>query len=115
MLTAASYHTAWAIYLAAALALLVLVRQWLRPRVGAGWLVTLLLMLAALLLTPSLADPDLHSYAPALVVAAFDLLTHGPDSVQRSLRPMLVMQALALVLSFIFLIITRWILRSKEK
>lgn len=112
MLTAQSYLLAWAVYLAAALGLLWLVRHWLAARVGAGLQVTLLLVLAALVLTPSLAHPDLQSYAPAAVVAIFDLLTQGSDSVLRSLEPMLLMLLLALGLGVLFVLLKRWVIRK---
>ncbi|MCZ6829642.1 MAG: hypothetical protein O7F73_08655 [Gammaproteobacteria bacterium] len=113
MLTTESYQMAWGVYLAAALGLLWLVRQWLRPRSGAALQVTLLLMLAALVLTPSLADPELEHYGPAVVVAVFDLLTHGPESIMRSVEPLLLMQLLAVALGLLFLILTRWVLKPK--
>jgi hypothetical protein len=114
VLTAASYHTAWAIYAMATLGFLLLVRHWLRPRVGPGTQVTLLLLLAALALTPAQVSPELASYAPAVVVLVFDWLTHGSESVLRPLEPMLLMFLLALGLGLLFTLVGRWLFPPKD-
>ena len=45
---------------------------------------------AVLLLFPAHPDESTESYAPAIVVAGFDLLTHGPEAASVSARPLLI-------------------------
>lgn len=99
MLTEASYHTAIYAYTGAALIALLLLVWWLRRSWGRGWRLLLLLGGAALLLTPAYPQEGVDTVAPALVVAAFQILTDGVDSAMHALRPLGVMLALAVVLT----------------
>lgn len=113
MLTEESYQLAWGIYLAAALGFLLLLRHWMQAYLSAGWLVTLLLLLTALLLTPAPAASESESYAPAWLVAVFDLLTHGSQALMRAAEPLLLMLLLAIALGLVFKILSSLIFRKK--
>ncbi len=107
MLTTESYYIAWSVYLLAALGLLIVVRGWLLQRLSPASMVALLLLLAAWMLTPALPETGAQSYAPAVVVAGFDLLTHGPQAATRALKPLLWMSGLALTLGAVFYLVQR--------
>ena len=115
MLTEESYQLAWGIYLAAALGILLLLRHWMQAHISAGWLVTLLLLLAALMLTPAPAASDSESYAPAWLVATFDLLTHGSQSLMRAAEPLLAMLLLAIALGLVFKVLSSLFFRKKPE
>jgi hypothetical protein len=115
VLTEESYRLAWAIYLVGALGFLLLLRHWLHSHISAGWLVTLLLVLAALLLTPAPAASDSESYAPAWLVAVFDLLTHGAEALMRAAEPLLLMLLLAIALSLVFNVLSVVLFRKRPE
>jgi len=86
MLTSGSYLLAMASYLGAGALALLLLAWWLRARpLLACWL---LFSGAALLLLPAYPEPGMETLAPALVVAAFQLGTAGPESALHALRPL---------------------------
>lgn len=95
-------------YLLAALLALVLLGWWLRHRWGPGRRCLLLLSGAALLLIPAYPHGNVTTLAPALVVAAFQVLTTG-DVAQAShaLRP-LAAGLVAAVLLTVLLRLTLW-------
>ena len=101
MLTEVSYHTAIYAYTGSALLALLFMVWWLRRSWGRGWRLLLLLAGAALLLTPAYPQEGVDTLAPALVVAAFQILTDGVDSAMHALRPLAAMLALALVLTLL--------------
>ena len=115
MLTEQSYQLAWATYLVAAAGLLLLFYVWLRGRLSSGPRVTLVLLLAALVLTPARAGLEHDTQAPALVVAVFDLLTHGSDAVTRPLKPILLTLIAALLLGLFYWTLSRWVFKSGKK
>ena len=114
MLTAENYQIAWGIYTVAALGMLLYMRFWWRRRVSGGGSIVLLLLLAALILTPAHPDGDTPSYAPALIVAAFDLLTYGSEEAIRPLRPIGVVAGTALVASAVILLL-RQLFRRRNR
>jgi phosphoglycerol transferase MdoB-like AlkP superfamily enzyme len=101
LLTEVSYHTAIYVYTGSALLALLFMVWWLRRSWGRGWRLLLLLAGAALLLTPAYPQEGVDTLAPALVVAAFQILTDGVDSAMHALRPLAAMLALALVLTLL--------------
>lgn len=115
MLTTESYYIAWTVYLLAALGFLIVVRGWLLQKLSPAAMVTLLLLLAAWMLTPALPVSDAQTYAPAVVVAGFDLLTHGPEAFTRALKPLLWMSALALILGAVSFLFQRIRQSSRQK
>lgn len=107
MLTNDSYMIAWLIYALAAVGALLLLNLWLRNSLGGVGRFNLLLVLAAMVLTPAYPDTVVETWAPAIFVTGFDLLTHGPESAMRALRPILVMVALSLVICLVLTLLRR--------
>ena len=101
MLSESSYLTAIYAYVGAAIATVVyltwiLGRKW---KWGAGWVTLVVLLSAALLLTPAYPDPSIKTFAPALIVAVFESLINGPEAAQHAVKPLMYMTGLALILT----------------
>jgi hypothetical protein len=114
VLSDSSYLTAMYTYLGAASAVLVylaliLGRNW---QWRAGWVALVVLIAAALLLTPAYPDANIKTLAPALVVAVFEGLINGPEAAQHAIRPLAYMLGLALLLS---ILLRLTIFRRREK
>jgi hypothetical protein len=103
VLSDSSYLTAMYTYLGAGSAFLVylaliLGRSW---QWRAAWVTLVVLIAAALLLTPAYPDTDIQTLAPALIVAIFEGLINGPEAAQHAIRPLVYMLGLALLLSIV--------------
>ena len=97
MLTPESYQTAWLVYAGAALLALAYLYFWIGPRLGSGARLALLLVLAGLALTPAYPAADYsETWAPAIFVAGFELLTNGTEAAVRPLRSLAAAEAMAL-------------------
>jgi hypothetical protein len=93
------------VYLAAGGVAALLLLWWLRRRrVAALWLS---LTAVALLLTPAYPEPGAETLAPALVVAAFQLLTAGVDAAMHALRPLGLALGIAWVLALLLSLLLR--------
>jgi hypothetical protein len=101
VLTENSYHMAVYTYVGAASVLLVYLAWWLSRHWRPGFVALVVLLLAALLLTPAYPKEGVTTMAPALVVAAFQILTKGVDAAQHALRPLIFMSGLAIVVALI--------------
>ena len=101
MLSESSYMTALYIYLGAACAILLCLAWWLGRSWRAGWVTLVVLLGAALLLTPAYPREDADTLAPALIVAAFALLTEGPEAAEHALKPLALMSGLALAVTLV--------------
>ncbi len=99
MLSEESYHIALAIYLGSALLAVILMGWWLLRRWPGFFSAFALLLCAALLLTPAYPKEGVSTFAPALIVAVFQMLTEGLDSAQHALRPLAAGCVLAFVLA----------------
>lgn len=99
MLTESSYLTAIYAYCAAAVLIALLLAWWVGRRWANFWTILLVLLGAALLLTPAYPQPGVETMAPALIVATFELLLNGPEAAQHALKPLSVACGLALVLA----------------
>jgi hypothetical protein len=97
LLTAESYETAWIAYGAATAGAVVILYFWVGNRLSRGLRLSLALMLAVLALTPAHPAPDIQTWAPAVVVAGFELLSSGLEAALRPLRSLLIAEALLLV------------------
>ena len=99
MLTEESYLIALYTYIGAALGF-VLVLGWRASRhVGPGMVALLVLLAAALLLTPAYPKAGVTTFAPALIVATFQWLTYGAEAAGHALRPLGLALAVAVVLA----------------
>lgn len=96
MLSESSYLTALYTYIGAACAILLCLGWWLSRSWRAGWVTLVVLLGAALLLTPAYPREDVSTFAPALIVAAFALLTEGPEAAEHALKPLALMSGVAI-------------------
>jgi hypothetical protein len=99
VLTENSYLAAVCIYVGAALLMLSCLTWWLRRRWRAGWIALLVLVGAALLLTPAYPREGVGTLAPALVVAGFQFFTAGFTAAEHALRPLAATSAAAVGLA----------------
>ena len=86
MLNAESYETAWLAYIGATVAALLILYLWVGPRMSRGGRLCWVLILGALALTPAHPSTEIKTWAPALFVAGFELLTSGTEAAARPLR-----------------------------
>lgn len=101
MLSESSYLTAIYTYVGSAVIMLIYLAWWLGRHWRPGWVALVVLLAAALLLTPAFPRTDVDTMAPALIVAGFQLLTNGYVAAEHALRPLGFMSAVAVVLAFI--------------
>jgi hypothetical protein len=88
VLTESGYLWALIVYIASALFALVLFNLWFLKGRSLALRVLLSFPLAALLFTPAYIEPDAETFAPALIVAAFQWLSQGPEFAEHALRPL---------------------------
>ena len=101
MLNDHAYITALWAYLGAGDLALLCMAWWLRRSWRPVWICLLVLCGAALLLTPAFPEPGADTLAPALIVAAFQVLTAGTEAARHALLPLGVMLCLAVVLTLL--------------
>ena len=101
MLNDSSYFTAICIYVGSAAVLIMYIGWWLGRHWRAGWVTLVVLLLAALLLTPAYLKAGVHTMAPALIVAAFQFLTAGVEGARHALRPLIFMSAAAVIVTLL--------------
>lgn len=101
MLSETSYLTAIYVYCGAALLVVICLSWWLGRRWPNGWVALLVLLSAALLLTPAYSQPGADTMAPATVVAGFQLATEGLDSARHALKPLAYSCGLAVILALL--------------
>ncbi len=99
MLSESSYLTALYVYIGAALAMMVLLGWWLRRSPGMACLAVLLS--GALLLTPAYPREGVTTFAPALIVAAFQWVNEGREGAMHALKPLAFMSLAAVVLALL--------------
>ena len=101
MLSESSYLFAIYAYVGAACVMLLYLAWWLGRHWRAGWVALVVLLGAALLLTPAYPKDGVDTFAPALIVASFQLLTDGFEAAEHALRPLGFMSALAVGLALL--------------
>ena len=101
MLSESSYLTAIYSYTGAACAIMFIMALWLGRAWRASWAAFAVLLVGALLLTPAFPNANVVTYAPALLVAVFEGLTHGPEAATHALKPLAVATAIAVVLAIL--------------
>lgn len=99
MLSESSYLTAMYAYVGAACVMLLYLAWWLSRHWRPGWVALVVLLGAALLLTPAFPREGVDTFAPALIVAGFQFLTYGYEAAEHALRPLAFMSALAIVVA----------------
>ena len=101
MLSDSSYMTAVYAYCGAALVMVLCLTWWVGFRWRNGWSALLVLLAAALLLTPAYPREGVDTLAPALIVAGFQFATEGMEAAEHALRPLAVSCAVAVVLALL--------------
>jgi len=96
-----SYFAAICVYVGSALILIAYIGWWLGRHWRPSWVALVMLLLAAILLTPAYPRPDVHTMAPALIVVAFQVLTEGLPSATHALRPLVLMSGGAVVIALL--------------
>jgi thiol:disulfide interchange protein len=74
---------------------------WLSRYWRAAWVTLVMLLLAALLLTPAYPKAGVHTMAPALIVAAFQYMTAGAEGARHALRPLIFMSVAAVIVALL--------------
>jgi hypothetical protein len=101
MLTDNAYLTAIYVYVGSAIVLLLYLAWWLSRHWRPGWVTLVVLVAAALLLTPAYPKSGVSTMAPALIVAAFQVATEGVEAARHALRPLIFMSGLAVVFALL--------------
>lgn len=101
MLDENSYLTAIYVYVGAAIVMLLYIAWWLSRHWRAGWVAVVVLVLAALLLTPAYPKAGVTTMAPALIVAAFQFATGGAAEATHALRPLIFMSGMGVVIALL--------------
>jgi len=101
VLSESSYLAALYAYIGAGLAMLLYLVFWLRKYWGPGTVALLVLVAAALLLTPAFPREGVTTLAPALIVAGFQLALEGVDGAIHALRPLALTLTVAVMLALL--------------
>ena len=101
MLDESSYLTAIYIYVGSASVLLMYLAWWLSRHWPYSWVALVVLLMAALLLTPAYPKVAADTMAPALIVAIFEIMTTGVEGANDALRPLIFMAGVAIVLALL--------------
>ena len=102
MLSESSYMTAMYVYCGSAFMLLLCLAWWFGRRWPNGWVVLMVFLSAALLLTPAYPRAGAETMAPALIVAGFQIATEGVETARHALKPLSYACGLAIVLAIVF-------------
>jgi len=100
-----SYRLALYIYTGAAGVLVLYVGWWLSRHWRPAWVCLVVLLLAALLLTPAYPGEGIETMAPALVVFGFQYMTAGMQGAEHALRPLLFMSGAAVGITLLMKIL----------
>ena len=101
MLSESSYLTALYTYVGASVVMLLYTGWWLARHWRANWVMLVVLVGAALLLTPAYPKEGVSTLAPAVIVAGFQLMTEGLEGALHALRPLAVACGVAVVLAIL--------------
>jgi len=88
VLSESSYLSAMYVYIGAGLAFMLYLGWWLSRHWSPALVALAVLLAGALLLTPAYPGEGVDTFAPALIVAAFQWLNEGMDGARHALRPL---------------------------
>ena len=115
MLDEHSYLTAIYIYVGAAMVMLLYLTWWLSRHWRPGWVSLVVLLMAALLLTPAYPKAGVTTMAPALIVAGFLIATQDVEAAEHAIRPLVFMSGMGVVITLLLnMTIFRW-WRARKK
>ena len=101
MLTESTYLLGLYLYLGAAGTLVLYTAWWSWRSWRPFWAALVVLIMAALLLTPAYPGPGVATLAPALIVAGFQLMTEGPEAAQHAIKPLVFLLAVGLTIALL--------------
>lgn len=101
MLSESSYLAAIYVYVSAALIIMVYLSWWLARHWGSGMVSLAVLLAGALLLTPAYPKEGVDTFAPALIVAAFQWMNEGIGGAGHALRPLALTSGIAVFLALL--------------
>jgi hypothetical protein len=101
VLNDSAYFTAICIYVGSAAVFIIYLGWWLGRHWRAGWVTLVVLLMAALLLTPAYPKAGVHTMAPALIVAAFQFMTAGVEGARHALRPLIFLSGAAVIVTLL--------------
>ncbi|MCF7204070.1 MFS transporter [Pseudomonas oligotrophica] len=107
------YLLAWSLYLVAALGCLLV---WFRATrwMWRGLREPLRLIVAVLLFTPTIVEPEKELFAPAVAITAMDMLLDVGNNAWRAVADLAVYGLIALAL-YLLLVLVRWPLERKAR
>ncbi|MEZ5572345.1 MAG: hypothetical protein R3E64_10000 [Halioglobus sp.] len=105
MLSESSYLAAIYIYVGSACMILLYLAWWLSRHWHPGFVTLVVLLLAAILLTPAYPKAGVETMAPALIVAVFQFATQGAGAAAHAVRPLIFMSGLAIITSVLLTVI----------
>lgn len=115
MLDENSYLTAIYVYVGAAMVMLIYLAWWLSRHWRPAWVSLVVLLVAALLLTPAYPKAGVTTMAPAFVVAAFLIATEGVEAAEHAIRPLVFMSGMGVVITLVLnMTVFRW-WRARKK
>jgi hypothetical protein len=101
VLDESSYLTAIYVYVGSAVIMLMYLTWWLSRHWRASWVALVVIVLAALLLTPAYPKAGVTTMAPALIVAAFQFANNGVEAAIHALRPLVFMSGMGVVIALL--------------
>lgn len=108
MLTETAYLVALIMYALSALLAVALMNFWLLRSWPLGFKILLTLPVLALLLTPAFIQPEADTFAPAVVVVAFQWLSQGQEAAAHALRPLLLFTGISAGLGILSALVLAW-------
>lgn len=114
MLTETAYLSALIVYTLSALLAVALMNFWLLRSWSLGFKIFLSLPVLSLLLTPAFIQPEADTFAPAVVVVAFQWLSQGQEAAVHALRPLLLFTGISAGLGILSALILTWLGRRSS-
>ena len=115
MLTESAYLGALIIYVLSALLAVALMNFWLLRNWTPGFKILLSLPLLSLLLTPAFIQPEADTFAPAVVVVAFQWLSQGKEAAAHALRPLLLFTGISAGFAVVLALMLAWLGRRSSE
>lgn len=115
MLTDSAYLTALLVYSFSAAVAVLLGALWLLKGRSLAVKILIALPLLSLLLTPALIEPGADTFAPAVVVAAFQWFTQGQEAAAHALKPLALFSGLAFAVGLLLALVLIFLNRGSAE